>query len=343
MKKQIKVICTLLGLLLILIVNSGASAKDVWGKGYAFKQNARLGRGVNILGADPRWRDTSKTRMTEKHFKLIKEAGFDNVRIVIKPFKFSMNDANYTIDPNFFITLDWAVKQALKNKLMAIIDFHEHGTMSRDPLGNKAKFLSMWKQIAEHCKGYPNKVLFEVCNEPNMKDSIWNQMHGEAYKIMRKSNPDRTLIIGTINGNQIKYLQVLTLPEEDRNIIVAVHYYMPIQFTHQGAPFSAKNKDLSGITWTNSESEEKEVNFDFDMGQEWSKKYNRPLTLGEFGAYEKADMASRVRWDNYIARQAEARKWSWSYWQLDSDFVLYNIDKDEWVAPILGALIPKSK
>ena len=45
-----------------------------------------------------------------------------------------------------------------------------------------------------------------------------------------------------------------------------------------------------------SKSEEQAVNADFDMAQEWSKMHNRPLTLGEFGAYEKADMPSRVRW-----------------------------------------------
>ena len=309
---------------------------------FAFKQNKQLGRGVNIIGYDKIWTDASKARITEKHFMLIKEAGFDNVRIVIMPFKFSMKDENFTIDPKFYVTLDWAIRQALKNKLMAIIDFHEHGAMQKDPVGLKPKFLSMWKQIAEHCKDYPKEVLFEIANEPNMKPEIWNDLHSSAYKILRESNPKRTLIIGAINGNQIMYLKDLVLPENDRNIIVAIHYYMPIRFTHQGAPWSVKNKDLSGITWTNTESEEKDVKLDFDMAREWSKKYHRPLTLGEFGAYEKADMASRVRWTNYIARLAEARGWSWSYWQFDSDFIVYDIDKDEWVKPILNALIPAS-
>ena len=281
--------------------------------------------------------------MTERHFKRIKEAGFNNVRIVIKPFSFSMKDSGHTINPRFFSTLDWAVNQALSNNLMVIVDFHEHSAMGKDPLGNKAQFLSMWKQIALHCKDYPKEVLFEICNEPNMKSSVWNEIHSEAYKIIRESNSDRTLLIGSINGNQIKHLQDLTLPEKDRNVIVAIHYYSPIQFTHQGAPWSKNNKDLSGIEWTNKESETQAVNADFDMAQEWAKAHNRPLTLGEFGAYGKADMPSRVRWTSYIARQAEARNWSWSYWQFDSDFIVYDVNKDEWVTPIFRALIPVSK
>lgn len=330
--------------IILALVISGAcisNAQNYNSSKNAFEQNKRLGRGVNIIGYDAIWTDTSKARMTEKHFKLIKEAGFDNVRIVIMPFKFSLKNENYTIDPKFYKTLDWAIKQALKNNLMAIVDFHEHGAMQRDPIGLKPMFLSMWKQIAEHCKDYPNEVLFEVANEPNMKPEIWNEMHAEAHRIIRESNPYRTLLIGPVNGNQIKFLNDLVLPEDDRNIIVPIHYYSPIQFTHQGAPWSINNKDLSGITWTNTEKEEKDVNADFDMAQKWSEKHNRPLTLGEFGAYEKADMDSRARWTNYIARQAESRGWSWSYWQFDSDFIVYDIDKDKWVMPILKVLIPE--
>lgn len=333
----------LLGISILLLVASTSSAQDAGGKGFAFEQNKRLGRGVNIIGYDPLWKDSSKARMKEKHFREIKKAGFDNVRIVIAPFKFSMGDTAFTINPAFFTTLDWAIKQSLKNKLMAIVDFHEHGAMQKDPLGTRPKLLAMWKQIAEHCKGYSNDVMFEIANEPNMKPEIWNDIHSAAYKIIRQSNPGRTLLIGSINGNQIKFLKDLTLPADDRNIIVAIHYYSPIQFTHQGAPWSVKNKHLSGIEWTQTKAQEDSVKADFDMAQQWAKVNNRPLTLGEFGAYEKADMPSRIRWTNYIARQAEARKWSWSYWQFDSDFIVYDLNKDEWVEPIKEALIPSKK
>jgi endoglucanase len=332
-----------LALIVSLFSISIASAQNKQGANYAFEQNKRMGRGVNIIGYDPLWKDSSNARMKAKHFQLIKEAGFNNVRIVIAPFKFSMGDSAFTIKPEFFVTLDWAIKEALKNKLMAIVDFHEHNTIAKDPLGNMPKILAMWKQIAEHCKAYSNDVLFELCNEPNMKPDTWNTIQSEAYKVVRKSNPNRTIIIGTINGNQIKFLPDLKLPEEDRNIIVAIHYYSPIQFTHQGAPWSVRNKDLSGIEWTQSKAQEDSVKADFDFAQQWALQNKRPLTLGEFGAYEKADMASRMKWTNYVARQAEARNWSWSYWQFDSDFILYDMNKDEWVAPIKNALIPQKK
>ena len=49
-------------------------------------------------------------------------------------------------------------------------------------------------------------------------------------------------------------------------------------------------------------------------------------------------MASRARYTEAIARTAESLGWSWAYWQFDSDFILYDIDKEQWVEPILEAL-----
>ncbi|MEQ8471360.1 MAG: cellulase family glycosylhydrolase [Marinoscillum sp.] len=306
---------------------------------FAFYQNERLGRGINIMGYDPIWNDFSEARIQPHHFKKIKEAGFDNVRLKISPFRFS-RDEKFTIDPKFFEVLDWGVNQALANDLMVIVDFHEHGAMGDDPIGTQDIFLAMWEQIATYCKDYPQEVVFEVANEPNMKAEIWNDLHARAYKVIRVSNPERTLLIGTVYGNQIKNLKDLSLPEEDRNIIVAVHYYSPIQFTHQGAPWSKNNKDLSGITWDGTPEQKNGVKQDFNIASDWALENNRPITLGEFGVYGSADLQSRVNWSNYITRQADMRGWSWSYWQFDKDFIVYDIDKDDWFYPIRDAILP---
>ena len=45
----------------------------------------RLGRGVNVLGYDPIWKDRQAGRFQEKCFRLIKEAGFNHVRVNLHP------------------------------------------------------------------------------------------------------------------------------------------------------------------------------------------------------------------------------------------------------------------
>jgi endoglucanase len=303
----------------------------------AFEQNKRLGRGVNVLGYDPIWKERSRGRFQAEHFRLIHEAGFGHVRINLHPFR----DAGSTITDSYFQTLDWAVEQALANKLMVILDFHEFNAMARDPNGLKERFLAMWTQISERYKSQPGEVLFEILNEPNGKltASLWNEYLPEALAIIRRTNPARTVVIGPAQWNQISQLDKLELPEGDRNIIVTIHSYTPMEFTHQGASWAGR-KDKVGVSWDGTPGEKEAITAGFDQAQTWSRKHNRPIHLGEFGVYDKAEMPSRVRYLDFVTREAEKRGWSWAYWQFDSDFILYDIPGKRWIEPVRDALIP---
>jgi endoglucanase len=160
--------------------------------------------------------------------------------------------------------------------------------------------------------------------------------------VVRASNPRRAIIVGPAFYNSIDHLSELRLPEQDRNLIVAVHYYKPMEFTHQGAPWST-HKDKSGVEWTGTPAQRQAIRDDFGKATAWAKTNNRPLYLGEFGAYDKAPMASRVSYTDAVARTAESLGWSWAYWQFDSDFILWDMKRDAWVEPILHALIPQRK
>ncbi|MEM2961086.1 MAG: glycoside hydrolase family 5 protein [Candidatus Bathyarchaeia archaeon] len=306
-----------------------------------YEQNRRLGRGMNILGYDPVWKSRSKARMRDKHFRLIKEAGFNSVRIPLHPFRDAAIDERHRIVETWFETLDWAVEQSLSNGLMVILDLHEFRAMGEDPIGNRERFLATWKQIGERYKDLSSEVIFEILNEPNrnMTPELWNRFHSEAMLIIRETNPHRTVIIGPGNWNDINYLDKLELPEKDRNIIVTIHYYRPMEFTHQGTDWTSY-RDKVGIEWKGTAEERQTIMKDFQKAQAWADRNDRPLFLGEFGAYDKADMNSRVRYISFVARQAEKLGWSWAYWQFDSDFIAYDIPHDRWIDPIRDALVP---
>jgi len=309
----------------------------------ANEQCKKLGRGVNIIGYDKElWKDYTKGRFKEEYFKMIKEAGFSNIRINLHPF--SNMDSTYKIKSGWLETLDWAVKKGVEAGLMVILDMHEYNAMADDPVAKKEMFLSVWKQLAPRYKDQPGNVIFEILNEPNQKltPELWNTFLIEAMKIIRKTNPTRTLIIGPANWNGIESLPTLVLPKEDNNIIVTVHFYHPMKFTHQGAPWSKENMGFSGITWTGTEEEKAEVDSRLKVAADWSKTNDRPIFLGEFGSYDKGDMESRARYTAYVARTAEKLGFSWAYWQFDSDFIVYDIDKGKWVVPILNALTDKA-
>jgi endoglucanase len=332
------------GLLLAAgIVNSafGADQATPQGSENAFAQDRRIGRGVNILGYDPFWRSRDRARFQERHFQLIKEAGFDSVRIVLYPFRDGQADSQHRLSTGWFQAADWAVEHALANHLTVILDFHEYETMGRDPEGNKQRFLAMWQQIAQHFRTAPSSVIFEALNEPNKKltPALWNNYLREALAVIRQSNPGRTLIVGPASWNNINALDQLELPENDRNLIVTVHYYNPFPFTHQGASWAGM-KDKVGVSWNGTPEERQAVARDLDRAQTWAAQHRRPIFLGEFGAYEPGDLAARVRWTACVAREAEKRQWSWAYWQFEGSFFVYDIKRQEWVTPIRDALIP---
>jgi len=304
-----------------------------------FDQVKQMGRGINIIGYDPLWKDFSQARFKERHFQRIHDAGFQTVRVVLQSF--SHMDAENKLDPAWLQTLDWVVKSGLAHKLDLILDEHDYNRCAADAAACRVKLLAFWSQVAPRYQDAPNNVMFEILNEPNraLTPQVWNDLLKEALTVIRKTNPTRNVIIGPASWNSIRYLDKLELPAEDHHIIVTVHYYEPMRFTHQGASWVEETSKLSGITWGTDEDKQR-VDKDFAGVEAWSKKEGRPIFLGEFGAYDKADLDSRVRYISYVARAAERLGWAWAYWQFDSDFIAYDMEKDDWVQPILKALAP---
>ena len=302
-------------------------------------QVKRMGRGVNVIGYDPIWKSFEQRRFQEKHFQKIREGGFQTVRINLHAFQHMAADGR--LEEAWLKTLDWAVENALANDLMVILDLHNFTDFAKDPVGLKPKFLDFWRQIAPRYKDASSNLIFEILNEPNgeLTAELWNQYLREALAIVRQTNPGRTVILGPPSWNSFEHLDELDLPEDDRNLVVTFHYYEPFDFTHQGAPWVDFTRELSGITW-GSDEEKRKVEEDFAVVDAWSKAHRRPIFLGELGAYDKGDMASRARYTAHVARTAESLGFAWAYWQFDSDFIVYDVDADGWVEPIWKALVP---
>lgn len=319
--------------------NGDEPARQTGEAGRVFDLGRRLGRGVNVLGYDPLWKSPKEARFRAEFFKMLHDAGFNHVRINLHPFR----DAGGQSEPSeyYWKTLDWAIHNALDNHLLVILDLHEFLELAKDPAAKENRWLTVWRQIAQRYKNAPDEVLFELLNEPNgeLTPSLWNQWLRDALAVIRQTNPNRAVIIGPGRWNSIDLLEELDLPDDDRNIIVTVHYYNPFEFTHQGTPWTDQ-KDKSGVVWKGNENERLAIRRDFDRAQSWATRHDRPLYLGEFGAYDKADMASRARYVGFVAREAERHGWAWAYWQFDFDFILYDVPNERWIEPLRDALIP---
>jgi endoglucanase len=277
----------------------------------------------------------------EEYFGRIKEAGFDFVRVPVRWNAHADESAPYAIDPAFLARVDEVVNWALAQNLAVIIDFHHYEEMGSDPQGHKDRFLGIWQKVAEHYKDSPSNVLFELLNEPNgeLNAERWNQYIAETLTIVRQSNPTRDVIIGPVNLNAYDQVSTLEFPRDD-HLIVTFHYYLPFEFTHQGAEWVEGSDAWLGKTWEATEDEKAEITRHFESVAAWARQRGLRVLLGEFGAYSKADMDSRVRWTGFVRSEAERHGFGWAYWEFASDFGVYDADSKVWREELLKALIP---
>jgi endoglucanase len=308
-----------------------------------FAANQKLSRGINLGNAleapiEGEWGVTLKA----EYFKAIKEAGFNTVRLPVKWSGHAKAEAPYTIDKKFAERVDWAIDQALANKLNIIVNVHHFSEMDADPDKNLKRLVGLWEQIAERYQDRPAEVYFELFNEPHEKflDAKWNAAIPKLLAAVRKTNPTRPVIVGPDHWNGIWALEKLQLPN-DKNLILTVHFYDPFEFTHQGADFVRDANKWKGRKWPQSADEEAKIVKSFDQAGAWAKKRNLPVFLGEFGSYQEADTDSRARWTRFVTRAAEKRGFSWAYWEFCAGFGAFDPKTEMWREPLKAALVDK--
>lgn len=283
--------------------------------------------------------------LRDEFVMLTAQVGFTAIRLPIRWDARAAHAAPHTIDPAFFERVDGVVKLAQAQGLAIIIDMHHYASMMTDPEIELPRFLAVWKQVAEHYRDAPATVMFEVLNEPNraLTQPLWNKALAAVLPVIRESNPHRTLIVGGSEWNSRASLWTLALPKDDRNLIATFHYYEPMEVTHQGAEWVNGAGAWMGTTWRATPAEMRRLNEAFDSVVAWSRREQRPIFMGEFGAYSKAEEASRLAWTQAVREQAEARGFSWAYWELASGFGVLEPRSLAWRQPLLRTLLPASK
>lgn len=308
----------------------------------AFEVARRLGRGVNFgnmleAPTEGEWGIT----MEESYFDLVKAGGFNTIRLPVRWSAHALAEAPYTIDPMFFARVDWAVDNATQRGLNIVVNMHHYEALMKTPKDHQQRFVALWRQIGARYADRPHSVLLELCNEPNgMSADFWNGFFQDALAAVRESNPTRIVVVGGADWNSVKGLLELKLPEADRNLLATFHYYSPFEFTHQGAEWVSGADAWMGTQWDGVSRDKVNVDWDLDRAAAWARDNNRPLWMGEFGAYSKADLAARERWTAYLAREAERRSIPWSYWEFGAGFGVYDRAAQTWVEPIKRALAP---
>lgn len=269
---------------------------------------------------------------------LIRNAGFDTVRVPIKWSARAKIAPPYTIDGLFEARVDTVVNQALARGLNVIINVHHYDELNDDPATHLPRLYAIWDQLFLHFADAPEGVIFEFLNEPHseMGPAEIDEMNRYLLTRARVLHPDRWIIVPGANWGHMEGLED-TSPPYDSRVITTFHFYNPFEFTHQGATWTKPQRPV-GVDWGSAADREAVVKT-FDRAVAFREKTGMPIFLGEFGAYKAADLQARARWTRFVRASAEARDIGWCHWDWATGFPVYDQALEDWIAPMRDALI----
>ncbi len=219
----------------------------------------------------------------EQYFDLYRLAGFDVVRIPVRWDEHTANNAPYNIDPDWMNRVEEVLDWGLDRDLFIVVNTHHEEWIKEDysNADKRARFDSIWSQIAVRFQNKSEKLIFEIINEPKGLTKGENEeIHQRVLSIIRKTNPTRNVIIQGHNWGGADELIAMAIPEDDF-LIGSFHSYDPWPFGLEGhGPFGP--------------SEINALKTKFNNVKTWSDSINIPVFLGEFGCNKDADYNLRM-------------------------------------------------
>jgi aryl-phospho-beta-D-glucosidase BglC (GH1 family) len=342
----------------LLGLATACGAKAQQGATPAFQRAEHLRRGVNLSGWYAQSRDFSAARMdaymSVADMQQLKALGFDHVRLSIDPEPLIAEAQTGRLREAPMARLDKTVGQLLDAGLNVILDIHAEEAW-KTPLAHGDdgawRFFAFWEQFAGHfAKTDPERVYFEVMNEPSMDDLYrWEGIQARAVAAIRRAAPRHTVIATAAGWGHQDGLLAME-PVRDENVIYTFHDYDPMWFTHQGATWGTEGwAFLRGVPYPSTPEnvqaalgqepdervrlwveryglerwDEKRVGAEIAAAAEWGKQRGVPLYCGEFGVYKAyADAKSRATWISDMRTALEAQHIGWAMWDWDGNFGL---------------------
>jgi endoglucanase len=237
--------------------------------------------------------------------------------------------------------VDFVVTNALAARLAVMINIHHFDELDENPAATAGEFLKIWAQIAAHYQKFPKPTT-----------AVMNPIYAQAIAEIRKTNPRRTIFVEPGGWGSIDQLKNLVLPPDD-NVIVSVHCYDPFYFTHQSAmwtqspveslvgiqfpgppatpfiPPPSANLPQGVLNWIHRyntlptpENPSSPLAFEGKLKyiRAWSDYYGRPVHLGEFGCFTKADPESRARFYSAFRHALDQNNIGWAIWDWSAGF-----------------------
>jgi aryl-phospho-beta-D-glucosidase BglC (GH1 family) len=317
-----------------------------------------------------------ETAVTRQDLALIREMGFDHVRLCVDPEPLFRSLQADRIPAESLAYLDAALKMILDEGLAVEIDIQPDSAFKRRLADDEFvdQFADFWRGLARHYASFdPERVFFEILNEPELRDPYrWYGIEAKLVAAIREAAPRHTIIATGAHYSDDDDL-LFVEPVRDPNVIYAFHFYQPFLFTHQGATWSVNFWHLlQGVPYpSSSEAAERaaalvadpvhrlavvrygvsrwdaaRVEVEIKQVAEWAAQRNVPVICDEFGVYRPyADPHQRASWLSDVRTAFEKYGIGWTMWEYAGGFGLVTKQNgqsvpDEETVRALGRTMP---
>ncbi len=284
--------------------------------------NREMVRGINLGNTlePPTEGAWNNSPVRQYYFDDYKEAGFSSVRIPVRWDNYTQKIAPYTVNNEWMNRIEQVVDWALERDLYVVINTHHDDWIKSgyEQKEQRDRFDSIWSQISVRFQDKPEKLLFEMINEPHgISLANINELNARVLSIIRKTNPTRIVLFSGHMWSNSAELIAAAIPD-DPYIMGYFHSYDPYLFGLKGQGTWGTQTDINSM-----KSKFKSV-------KDWSEENNVPVTINEFGAINTGEYNSRMYHYASYVEEALRSNFSFNAWDDGGDFRIYQRATRGW-------------
>ena len=221
------------------------------------------------------------------------------------------------------------ITDCLKNGIIPVIAYQAHEFKTDPTKENMDHVTEWWSQIAEHFKDASHLLAFDLMIESsdaiNKLPDTLNEMYEQTVAAIRKTNPDRIIMISPRLRSDPDYLSELKIPSAHNGYLMAEwHFYA-------SGPDKANEKKL----WTTGTDAEKKLITDkIQTALAWQQQTGIPTWVGAWmpGNYNKGNTYSVEEQTVFAGFMTKALSDAGIPFAVNADTKYYNAEENTWIS-----------
>ncbi len=265
-----------------------------------------LGNTLDAFGGETAW---GNPKATQELIDTIQAAGFKTLRVPVS-WDNHVDDA-FNINPLWMARVEQVVNYGLNRGMYVILNVHHNRGWQAPTAKNSANaslvLNKLWHQIAYQFSTYDYRLIFEVMNEPRVKEDwtgkpeyyeVVNALNAKVLPIIRSSggnNASRMVMMpGYVAGGHEAQARAIRLPK-DPMVVLSVHAYFPYHFSMKAKRYTIFDNTV-------------DIDELFPRLDKYFLSKGRAVVLGEWASANKNNLSERIKHAEYFMKAATKYK-----------------------------------